>query len=128
MAVTRSSLVARKPGLLFFTATWCLPCIEGLKQLVRFQRDVGADRFSVLVVFVDPRESDDDLREYRVRFGFPSTWHYALDRDKMVEKYGLRYLDTKFVLDQNGVIQYTDYRPADYNTWVTALKPVGIVR
>ncbi len=126
--VTRSSLVAGKPGLMFFTATWCLPCIEGLRHLTRFQQDVGGSSFNILVVFVDPRETDDDLRAYRGRYGFPGTWHYALDRDGMVMKYSLRYLDTKYVLDRNGVIRYTDYSPADYNTWVRALATVGIAR
>ncbi len=126
--VTRANLVAGKPGLMFFTATWCLPCIEGLKHLARFQQDVGGTPFNVLVVFVDPSETDGDLRAYRDRFGFPGTWHYAVDRDNMVTKYSLRYLDTKFVLDRSGVIRFTDFYPADYGTWVRALATVGISR
>ncbi|MDR7488121.1 MAG: TlpA disulfide reductase family protein [Armatimonadota bacterium] len=107
VTVTRPSLVAGKPGLIFFTATWCLPCIEGLRQLMSFERDVGGNRFNVLVVFVDPRETDGDLQAYRQRFGFSLAWRYALDRDEMVLKYKIRYLDTKFVLDRAGVIHYT---------------------
>ena len=128
VTVRRSSLVASRPGLIFFTATWCLPCIEGLRQLARFQQDVGGSPFNVLVVFVDPRETDSDLRAYRDRFGFPRAWHYALDRDGMVYKYRIQYLDTKFVLDRSGVIRYTDFRPASYNTWVQALATVGVSR
>lgn len=125
-AVTRSSLTAGKPGLIFFTATWCLPCIEGLRHLVKFQQDVGGAPFNVLIVFVDPRETDDDLRAYRERFTFPVSWDYALDRDDMIMKYRIRFLDTKFVLDRSGVIRYTDVRPADYSTWQRALRTVGI--
>ena len=95
---------------------------------MNFQRDVGGSPFNVLIVFVDPRETDDELREYRARFAFPESWHYALDRDGMVTKYALRYLDTKFVLDRDGVIRYTDFRPANYETWVRALATVGISR
>lgn len=126
--VTRTSLTAEAPGLIFFTAVWCLPCIEGLRHLARFQQDVGGTPFNVLVVFVDPRETNDDLRTYRERWSFPATWHYALDRDEMVVRYGIRYLDTKFVLDRNGVIRYTDVRPADYDTWRRALATVGVSR
>jgi cytochrome oxidase Cu insertion factor (SCO1/SenC/PrrC family) len=127
-AVTRSSLVAERPGLMFFTATWCLPCVEGLKHLMKFQQDAGGNPFTVLIVFVDPRETDGDLREYRDRFSFPPTWHYALDRDNVVTRYQLRYLDTKYALDRAGVIRYADYSPADYKTWVRALATVGIRR
>lgn len=124
--VTRSSLVADRPGLIFFTATWCFPCVEGLRQLTRYQRDLGGAPFNVLVVFVDPQETEDDIRAYRQRWRFPQTWHYALDRDDLVRRYAIRYLDTKFVLDRNGVIRYTDFYPASYTTWVRALATVGI--
>lgn len=124
--VRRASLTGDKPGLIFFTATWCLPCIEGLRHLARFQQDVGGMPFNVLVVFVDPRETNDDLRAFRERWSFPATWHYALDRDEMVLRYGIRYLDTKFVLDRHGMIRYADVRPADYNTWRRALATVGV--
>lgn len=128
VTVTPASLVAGKPGLIFFTATWCFPCIEGLTQLTRYQKDLGGSPFNVLVVFVDPQETDDDIRAYRQQWKFPRTWHYALDRDNLLRKFSIRYLDTKFVLDRAGVIRYTDFSPADYNTWVRALATVGISR
>lgn len=124
--VTRANLVAQRPGLMFFTATWCLPCIKGLAALKDFQNDLGGAPISVLVVFVDPKETDRDLREFRERFGFPRSWHYALDRDGMARRYSLRYLDTKYVLDRQGVIRYGDVSPADYGTWARALATVGI--
>ena len=96
--------------------------------MTQFQQDVQGSPFNVLVAFVDPNENDDDLRAYRNRFGFPQSWHYALDRDRMVLKYSIRYLDTKFVLDRDGVIRFTDYYPANYDTWVKALATVGIAR
>ncbi|MDQ7851068.1 MAG: hypothetical protein RB148_12425, partial [Armatimonadota bacterium] len=68
------------------------------------------------------------LQAYRQRFGFSLAWRYALDRDEMVLKYKIRYLSTKFVLDRAGVIHYTDFRPASYNTWVQALATVGVSR
>jgi peroxiredoxin len=124
--VTRSSLLADKPGLVYFTATWCPRCIPGLRGLAKFEQGVGGDPFRVLIVFVDPRETDDDLRAFRQRFAFPMHWHYALDRDEMVVKYRVRNLSTGFVLDRAGVIQFAHFRPDSYATWVRAWGTVGV--
>ena len=124
--VSRTSLIAGKPGLMFFTTTYCTPCIKGLEDLVRFERDVGSDRMNVVIVFVDPRENNEDLRWYRKQYGFPPIWYYALATDDMVVKYRIRALDTKFVLDRQGVIRFTDVYPATYETWRRALALVGI--
>lgn len=125
---TRSSLVADRPGLIFFTTTYCLPCIEGLQALKQFQREVGSDRFHVLVVFVDPRESLTDLRAYQARSAFPQAWYYALDTDNLLGKYRVRSLDTKFALDRHGIVRFVDIYPATTETWRTALAAVGITR
>lgn len=122
--VTRETVSPDKPGLIFFTATYCLPCIEGLRQLRRFQDDLGGDSFNVLVTFVDLRETKGDLQAYREKNGFPDKWFYALDQDKVAVKYKVRFLDTKFVLDRDGVIRYSDEVPANYATWQRALGPV----
>lgn len=124
--VSRSSLVAGRPGLIFFTTTYCLPCVEGLRALARLEREVGAGRFSVLVTFVDPREPLTALRAYPRVYGLPQTWLYALDTDGMAGRYRLRALDTKYLLDRTGVIRFTDVYPATYDTWRQALALVGI--
>jgi cytochrome oxidase Cu insertion factor (SCO1/SenC/PrrC family) len=125
-SVNRSSLVADRPGLLFFTTTYCLPCVEGLRVLARYQSEVGMNRFNVLVAFVDPSEPPAALRTYQEEHGLPQTWFYALDTNEMVAKYHLRALDTKYVLDRAGVIHFTDLYPATYETWRQALALVGV--
>ena len=124
--VSRSSLVADRPGLLFFTTTYCLPCVEGLRGLARYQNEVGTNRFNVLVAFVDPSEPPAALRAYQEEHSLPRTWFYALDTNEMVAKYHLRALDTKYVLDRAGVIHFTDVYPATYETWRQALALVGV--
>lgn len=128
--VTQGSLLSGgRPGLIFFTATWCFPCVEGLRHLQRFQQELGASQaLGVLVVFVDPRETEGDLRAYRDRHGFPRSRFYARDTDRMIWKYGVRSLDTKFLLDPQGVIRWVDVYPAEYDTWRRALASVGVAR
>lgn len=119
-AVTRQSLTGDRPGLVFFIATWCIPCIEGLRELVRFQQETGT-HLGVLLVFVDPSEAEADLRAFQQRYGFPKGWYYALDHQGLLLQYRVRALDSKFLLDPRGVIRYADTRPATYATWAQAL-------
>ena len=118
--VTRQSLTGNQPGLVFFTATWCVPCVEGLRELVRFQQEAST-RLGVLLVFVDPSEAEADLRTFQQRYGFPKHWYYALDRQQLFLQYRVRTLDSKFLLDQAGVIRYADTQPATYAAWAQAL-------
>ncbi len=124
--VTRASLVTDRPGLMLFTTTYCLPCVEGLQVLTRFQRDVGVDRFRVLIVFVDPRETTDALRAYQVQYRFPQSWYFALDTDGLLQRYRVRSLDTKFALDRQGIVRFADIYSARYETWQQALATVGV--
>lgn len=119
-AVTRQSLTGGRPGLVFFTATWCIPCVEGLRELVHFQQETGT-HLGVLLVFVDPSEAEADLRAFQQRYGFPKDWYYALDSQGLFLQYRVRTLDSKFLLDPQGVIRYADTRPATYATWAQAL-------
>lgn len=123
--VTREGLTQGQPGLIFFTATWCIPCVEGLRDLLRFQQEVRTP-FRVLLVFIDPNETEADLRAYKARYGFPDDWYYAKDPGEMLLKYQVRYLDTKFLLDAQGIIRYTDFRPANYATWKLAFSKISL--
>ncbi len=119
------TLTDGKPGLIFFTATWCTPCVQGLRELQRFEADAGP-RFNVLVVFVDPNETEDDVRAYRDRYGFPSRWYFAKDPGQMTLDYRVQALDTKYLIDASGVIRYKSLSPADYRTWVRVFAQVGV--
>lgn len=81
-----------------------------------------------LAALAGARETEGELRAYRDRQGFLRSWFYAPDTDRMIWKYGVRSLDTKFLLDPGGVIRWVDVYPAGYDTWRRALGTVGVGR
>ncbi len=79
-------------------------------------------------MFVDPREGSDALQTYRVRNQLPQSWYYALETDGLLPRYRVRSLDTKFVLDREGIVHFADIYPARYESWQQALATVGVSR
>lgn len=110
--LTNESLKA-KPSIVWFTTSYCVPCQVGAAIVADLDDDLGGDAFDVLVVFVDPNESTSVLKSWRREFA-NDDWMVALDSDqKLTESVGLRFLDTKFLLDQGGAIESIDFEQAD---------------
>lgn len=100
-----------KVSIIWFTTSYCIPCQVGAKQVAQLDNQLGGNAFNVLVVFVDPREAASDLRSWRQQFG-RADWMVALDTG-LAQTVGLRYLDTKYLLDKQGVIENVDVNIAD---------------
>lgn len=111
--ITRDSLRG-KPAIVWFTTSWCVPCQIGARDVAKVDNELGGKAFDVLVVFVDPRESKNDLINWRKRFA-NKDWMVAFDNETtlLAQKINLRFLDSKFLLDKNGVIKNIDFKIAD---------------
>lgn len=111
--ITRDSLRG-KPAIVWFTTSWCIPCQIGAREVVKVDNELGGQAFNVLVIFVDPREANADLINWRKRFA-NEDWMVAFDNETtlLAQKVNLRFLDSKFLLDKNGVMKNIDIKIAD---------------
>jgi thiol-disulfide isomerase/thioredoxin len=122
--ITRAEL-AGGPALLWFTTSYCVPCQEGAVALKRVLARTGTeDEIRMVMVFVDPGEPAKDLEWWKERFGAPD-WSYALATRAMVTDYRLQYLDTKYLLDGDGIIRAADFLPLDEDAWAGHLREVA---
>ncbi|MGQ0606420.1 MAG: TlpA family protein disulfide reductase [Candidatus Nitrosotenuis sp.] len=115
--ITKQSF-AGKPLFIFYTTTWCTPCQIGAQNLARYDLENGDDTFNVLIVFVDDKETDDQFVAWNQKFG-RDDWYVAKGIE-MAKLYKVQQLDTKYVFDKNGIIQWKDIAPLTYG----AIKPV----
>jgi cytochrome oxidase Cu insertion factor (SCO1/SenC/PrrC family) len=103
-AVSKATF-AGKPVIVWFTASYCVPCQIAAKEIKRLDADMGGKAFNVFMVFVDPNESPDDLRNWKAKYA-NDDWFIAFGNEQMIKEYEVRYLDTHRLLDGKGVVRY----------------------
>lgn len=113
VAITNDTL-KRRPAIIWFTTSWCIPCQIGALEVARLDNELGGKAFDVLVIFVDLRETENDLRKWRKKFT-NEDWIVAFDNEqtKLSSRIRLKFLDSKFILDKKGIIQNIDFELAD---------------
>jgi len=114
-SITRDVLKG-KTAIVWFTTSWCVPCQIGAREVSKLDNELGGNAFNVLVIFVDLSEKDSDLIDWRQKFA-NEDWMVAFDNNltNLAKKADIRFLDSKFILDKNGVIKNIDFKQADGN-------------
>jgi len=110
-AIIKSNFTG-KPLFIFFTATYCTPCQIGAQNLARYDDEHGGNAFNVLIVFIDDKETDNQLIDWKKQFG-RDDWYVAKGID-MANNYHVQFLDTKYVFDKDGIIKWIDVKPLEY--------------
>ena len=113
ISITNTS-ISEKPTIMWFTTTWCVPCQIGAKEVVKLDDEMGGDAFDVVVIFVDPKEDVRALRQWKKDFA-NEDWAIAFDNESspVAQKINLKFLDSKYLLDTNGVVLNADFKIAD---------------
>jgi len=98
-----------------FFATWCTPCQIEANNLKKVDDESDGEKFEVLQIGVDQRESAGDLKQFKDLYA-NKDWIVGFGFD-VAEKYNVRSLDTTVIINEDGVIVYRDNgQPASVST------------
>jgi len=101
---------------MLFTASWCSDCLPEIPKLAQIYKEKGSQGLNVLVIDLDPTESDADFLGFKARAGGADHF-WARDADgKVTTAYNVRATDTKVVIDRNGGIVATTVSPTSLET------------
>lgn len=117
--ITLSDLRGR-PVVLYFSASWCLPCAPETQELAQRQARYGA--LEVVWISVDPStDSPEALRAHRRKYG-RDDFRYALDTAGVAQLYRVVSLGDLYLVDAQGRIVFKGTRPVGKQPFEEALK------
>lgn len=98
-----------------FWATWCGPCVRSFPGMQRAQ-DNHKDRSDVAFLYINTWERVDDKEKNAGDFIKNNDYRFnvLMDNDnEVVEKFGVKGIPAKFILDKNGRIRFSSsgYNP-----------------
>lgn len=89
-------------------ATWCTPCQIEARNVRQAQLQLeNPGILKVIQYGVDPRETNQDLQNFRDNFG-RDDWIMGFDDGSISSLYNIRTFDTTLIVDPEGIIIYRD--------------------
>jgi len=110
-------------------ATWCVPCLKEIPELVELEKELSASGFRVVGISLDDTEDAEKVRSFRDEW-FPEFRTYHVSDDdwftlvSIVEPQWNSVLPTSFVLDRSGALSITLTGGKDYQTFAAAVEPL----
>lgn len=109
-----------RPVILYFSASWCLPCAPETQELAKRKARYGA--LEVVWISVDPNtDSPETLRAHRRKYG-RDDFRYALDTSRVAQLYRVVSLGDLYLLDAQGRIVFKGTRPVGKQPFEEALQ------
>ena len=81
-------------------ATWCGPCRTQMGELNQLRAYYARSEVEILSVDVDPKETNQQIRNFRDEFN--ADWTFSSDTDDLSQKYDASSIPTMVVIDQDG--------------------------
>jgi peroxiredoxin len=106
----RVSDFAGKVTLLEFWGSWCGPCRENHKELVKIYEEFKAAGFEILGVAAETNKDAWAAAIQKDGLQWPNVSELKGDRSKAALIYGISYYPANFLIDKNGVIVAQDLR------------------
>jgi peroxiredoxin/tetratricopeptide (TPR) repeat protein len=108
-----------KTLLLLFSTTWCGSCKAETADVIRNYHALSSSKVAFLRI--DVEEPLDTIRAFATEYGEPYT--IALDSSGSIAKSGYDMplaFPTTYVVDPNGIIRGTEFRPPQYADYIHA--------
>ncbi len=94
-------------------ATWCGPCVTEMGHLKQLYANYSAQGVVIMSIDVDPSETNETIRQFKSAYG--DDWVFA-SGPTVGTTYGVIYIPTMYIIDQQGRIAYKNVGVTTYST------------
>ncbi len=103
-------------------ATWCGPCRTQMGELNQLRAYYGRSEVEILSVDVDPKETTQQIRDFRDEF--KADWTFSSDTDGLSQKYDASSIPTMVVIDQDGNMVFRHAGVTTFSELQTIIEPL----
>ncbi len=103
-------------------ATWCGPCRTQMGELNQLRAYYAGSEVVILSVDVDPKETTQQIRDFRNEFN--ADWTFSSDTDGLGKKYDASSIPTMVVIDQDGNMVFRHAGVTTFSELQTIIEPL----